>query len=212
MLSRAMCKKALLNPTYHLGNVESIQENAISLLLNGLPKIQLPKDLLVAGGNTRRLNFEYQAFVLALHRTLEYFAVSMGAFFKCKTHRIRILANSIKLEEPQDIRERVQSKLEESLKVLPEILSLNEEAPSKRDILAHWKNLAVGTLHIWNTSDGFIISFVVDKSPWNSDLVKQLRIQQAGPVTFMSVAPILHDEIMRVENLILGVYSEMGLL
>ncbi len=68
--------------------------------------------------NTRRLTFEYHAFVFALRRSLDYLAVSVGAFFK-----------TIDL-------------LREVLPTLDDLLPADKQRRrAARDILAHWKAL-----------------------------------------------------------------------
>ncbi len=99
-----------------------MEQQLLNLAKAYLPIIQIGEGTGVAGGNTRRMNFEYQAFVFALRRTLEYFAVSVGAFFKHDVHRIRKLVYTISGAEPRDISERVSLVLEESLRKLSDIL------------------------------------------------------------------------------------------
>lgn len=200
---------------YHLANVESIEREMISLAQTWLPNIQLPKGSAVAGGNTRRLNFEYQAFVFALRRTMEYFAVSVGAFFKCEAHRIRTLADSIAAAEPPDTRDRVRVKLDESLHGLSDVLPPADKERSVRDQLAHWRAVDAGVFNVTSGPEEvriFIAGGGENIHPWDSETRLELKRQEAGGIAIMALTPILRDQIMRVESLVFDVYSEMGLL
>jgi len=200
---------------YHFANVESIERKMLSSALTRLPNIQQTEGTTIAGGNTRKLNFEYQAFVFALRRTMEYLAVSVGAFFKCEVHRIRKLAESIATAEPQDLRDRVRARLEESLQSLLDILHTDNKKRSVRDQLAHWEAVDAGVFHITWRSEGILVAIAgggENLRPWNSEVGVELKRQKEGKITIMALTPILRDQITRVENLIFDVYSEMGLL
>src|SRR5438093_1451181 len=107
---------------YHIANVDSIEREIINLASAALRELKIPTYSCVGGGNTRRLDFEYQAFVFALRRTMEYFSVSVGTFFKRPVHRIRALAKSIEQAEPLELSQRVQTRLDESLRSLSDLL------------------------------------------------------------------------------------------
>ena len=59
---------------YHLSNIELIEHEITALAQRSLAELQIPTPSAIGGGNTRRLNFEYQAFVFAARRTMEYLA------------------------------------------------------------------------------------------------------------------------------------------
>lgn len=200
---------------YHLANVEGIEGEMISRALTKLRNIQLPRPFLAAGGNTRRLNFEYQAFAFALRRTMEYFAVSVGSFFKCDVHRIRRLAASITGAEPKKISDRVRARLEKSLGNLEDVLPPSNKKLSVRDQLAHQRAVSAGEFNIRGRPDGVLIGIAgggENLRPWDLGTAAELRRHQEGSVAFMTLTPILLDQIKRLESLVFEVYSAMGLV
>lgn len=130
---------------YHLSNIEAIERGVTALAVTHRHLWQPGQG--VAGGNTARLDYEYQAFLFALRRTLEYLAKSVCAFFKQRHKSIKKVADTIKTAEPSDIRERVLATLKAGLDGLPSVLSLGPKR-SPRDRLAHWETFDAGVLNI----------------------------------------------------------------
>jgi hypothetical protein len=158
---RTYVEEGLAASYYHLNNVEIFEQKVVSLALKELPNIQTPHGFLVKVNRANKLNFEYQAFVFALRRTMEYLAVSVAAFFKRNTHSIRDLSDSIRMAEPCDISDKISTKLETLLSGLSDILS-GTDGWSLRDKIAHLKT-ANAWLEIRYTPDGKNkINFVVD--------------------------------------------------
>lgn len=194
-----------------------MEQQLLNLAKAYLPIIQIGEGTAVAGGNTRRMNFEYQAFVFALRRTLEYFAVSVGAFFKHDVHRIPKLAHIISGAEPRDISEKVSLVLEESLRKLSDILPPDNKERSVRDQLAHWRAVDAGVFNITRAYGSNRILIAIcgggeNLRPWDSEVGIEPRVLQEGEIATVRLTPVLSDQISRVENLIFGTYFEMGLL
>lgn len=134
---------------YHLQAIRAIESDLHSRALAELARLNLPttSNFGVGGGNTRRLNYEYQAFLLATRRTLEYFAGSVAAFFKSDDPGLRGLANSIARSEPVAERVRVIEKLDRNSALVESLLSQHPRI-TVRDRVAHWEPVQAGTFNL----------------------------------------------------------------
>lgn len=200
---------------YHLTNVESIEREITTFASAAVGDLRIPMGSGIAGGNTRRLNFEYQAFVFAVRRTMEYFAVSVGSVFKREAHRIRTLAASIEGAEPVELGKRVQLKLNDSLQNLSDLLPPAESERSVRDQLAHWKAVDAGVFNISAGPNGTFIGIAgggENIRAWDSGAVVEPRRQKELAIELTRLSPVLQDQVARVESMIFGVYAELGII
>jgi hypothetical protein len=199
-----------------------MEREIIDVALASLRELKIPMQAGVGGGNTRKLDFEYQAFVSALRRTMDYFAVSVGAFFQHSAHRIKHLSTSIDRAEPIELRKRVQVRLIESLQNLSGLLS-NATHKSVRDLLAHYQAVAAGVVNITAGPFGTFIGIAGGGEKMElgiPEYIKQLldtgaaiepSRQKEGNIEFSRLAPVLQNQVSRVENMIFGIYEEIGL-
>lgn len=198
---------------YHLANIEYIEQGVISAALSTLAPLELKVGTTVAIGNTRKINFEYQAFAFSIRRTMEYLAASVNAFFKRDGNRIRDLAVSIKGAEPTELSEKVSAKAEQLIQGLQDLLPPGSDL-SVRDQVAHWKTVPAGHLNVAWTQTGILVGFAgggQNINPWAAETGLELKYEEKGGVGFMQLTPVVRDQITRVENLIFSLYSEMGL-
>jgi hypothetical protein len=208
--SREYVKEGMAASYYHYNNFMILEQKIISLGLEKLPNIQTPNGFHTGVHMSNKLDFEYQAFVFALRRTMEYLAISAAAFFKRESHSIRNLQTSIRAAEPKDINDRINAKLDKHLNKLSDILSGADDW-SIRDKIAHLK-----TVNAWMsinyTPDGtYVVEFSIHDIGMDSrpkfELAKKLGDKKLG---LNSISPILNNQITRVEDLIFDVYHEMG--
>lgn len=201
---------------YHLANVEDLETRMIHTALSFIKELQLRRSHAIAGGNTRRLTFEYQAFVFALRRTLEYFAVSVGAFFKSDVHRIRGLAEAIRGREPEVLSAAVCDLLAEAITELEQILPTGKHVKrSVRDLLAHWEAVSAGCFNVTRAQDRVQVGlFGGGEQLQLSESAKKvlLTVQDIEGVGFLTLTPTLRNEMAMVENLVFRTYSTLGLL
>ena len=97
---------------YHLQNLEAIESGAHIHALHNLPNLLPKRGGSIIGGSSLRLDFEYQAFIFALRRTLEYSAHSIAAYFKTEVKGFRKLARTIgeaHSTTPNDVREAARA-------------------------------------------------------------------------------------------------------
>lgn len=187
---------------YHLSRIEEI-ERQISALSKLLPEVRdILSNVGTAGGNTRALDFEYQAFVFALRRTLEYFANSVGSFFKKQMRSFKDLRGDLADAMPEDFRERVVKSLDRAMGDLIKsgLLSQGEEK-SVRDRLAHRNAVSAGAFHVSYTPDSVLVGIFGGG--------EKLRPGTAS-ATMLTEAVRLRLEL--AENLIFDCYKDLGFL
>ena len=188
---------------YHLSRVEEI-ENQLIALVGSLPEVcDILSNVGTAGGNTRVLDFEYQAFVFALRRTLEYFANSVGSFFKKQMRSFKNLRGDLANAMPEDFRERVGKSLDRARGDLIKsgLLSQGEEK-SVRDRLAHRKTVGAGAFHVNYAPDRISVGVFGG----GEDL-------RPGTAAFAAtLTPNLCVQLQLAQNLIFGCYRDLRLL
>lgn len=197
---------------YHLANIEHIEQEVISAALSTLAHLEQKIGTTLGGGNTRKLNFEYQAFAFSIRRTMEYLAASVNAFFKRDGNRIRNLVASIEGAEPVELSEKVRIKTGKLIQGLQDLLPSGDDL-SVRDQLAHWKTVPAGHLNVTWTPTDILVGFAgggQNIHPWGSETGLELKYEEMGGIGFMHLTPVLQNQIMRVDDLIFSLYSEMG--
>jgi hypothetical protein len=196
---------------YHMENISSLEDRILKMAHAHLPDRSLaPRAGGTAGHNTAKVNFEYHAFVLAAQRTLEYFALSVEAFFQIdndkRSSRIKPLGREIKEKEPADIRDHVLQRLGKARRVIPAFIPdvLAGRHSTTRDIISHVKNIEPVYLHMLGNEAGWQVRL---KGGALSD-----RINEDIAVHPSSLSAVLWDDLKEVEKLILGTYWDFGLL
>jgi hypothetical protein len=193
---------------YHLSNVEVVEARLLDCLraaFRRIPPALFPNGFMI-GVNPRRMTCEYQAFVLVIRRTLEYFAQSVGIFFKCDVSGIRHLVTNSQLRraEPASIREPVLSSIEKGLRKLTSVVP-GSESRSVRDRIAHWEHVAAGGCIAYYAPDGTVdIGIAGGGENLNPTFFSPKR--DRNPVKLTTV---LKGQFTGVEELIFDAYSEI---
>lgn len=84
-----------------------------------------------------------------------------------------------------------------------------------RDQLAHWEAVAAGVFNISAGPDGTFIGIAgggENIRPWDSGTRLEPRRQKEGSIEFTRLAPVLQDQVSRVESMIFGIYDELGVM
>jgi len=201
---------------YHFTNIEFIEKEFFSLVVKELPNLQIPPWSTIGGGNTRRINYEYQALAFSLRRTMEYFAIGIGAFFKCDVTRIRKLSNAIENAEPKDLRKQVQKRLEESFLRIEDLLPPRDgKEKSVRDRLAHWNSVPAGHFNVSRGQDEYMIGLFGGGENLSSRVTLPIITLEGKDNTVFKVSklsPVLFNQILRVETMIFNIYADLGLI
>jgi hypothetical protein len=131
---------------YHVERVAEL-EAEIAAVIGALDD---PPPSSSVGFRSRKLDAEYQAFVFALRRAIEYFAAAVAAYFKTDCSRIRTVRAAIEGRDPQARSAGAGAAIQEGLSRLPDVLTQGN-ARSIRDRMAHWEFVAAGTLQaVWD--------------------------------------------------------------
>ena len=136
---------ALAAAHYHQANLAQLEDD----LAMAMGKIKFFDQLGVVGmglGGTRRLDFEYQGFVLACRRCLDYLAVALSAFFKTECNSFRSLPKSIKTGKPSTVSDAVKQAHARHVGDLDYIMA--EGRRSVRNRIAHYEFVSAGTINI----------------------------------------------------------------
>jgi hypothetical protein len=115
----------------------------------------LLKNSTVAGGNTLVWDFEYQAFVLAYRRCLDYFARAASAYFKNEVHSFRKLEAYLVKTPPKEVGEALAPILG---KYEPDFAFVLSEGTRKslRDRITHYGYVHAGTVNL--SERGFVFA------------------------------------------------------
>ena len=130
---------------FHVQAIEEIERRVRSALESH--RIELNEFTInhaIGGGNTRRLNFEYHAFIFAGRRTMEYFAGAISAYFKDSAYRIRVLPTVLERGKPKEKAARAAQVVLPALADLLDFIPPEDAPRSVRDELTHHKTISGG--------------------------------------------------------------------
>lgn len=190
---------------YHMENIGCLEDRMLRAAHDHLPdEFSLPPQG-SAGHNTAKIDFEYHAFVLAMQRTLEYFALAVQAFFKVDKagvgSRIRPLGRTIREAAPAYVRDRVRQRLDKARAIIPDFIA--HDVDSSRDTISHVKNIEPVYLHVlWN---GTAWQIGLNGGEMSNRISPEVAVQPL-------LSSILGDDLKSAEKLILGTYWDFGLL
>jgi hypothetical protein len=120
---------------YHCEIIAKIEQKLVSEIeKSGYQNVV--KNGVIALGNTRILDFEYQAFVLAYRRCLDHFAFALAAFFKNRYNSFRTLNTFLERRKPQCVAQELISIHGRHIKNFSFVMSGNG-VTSVRDRIAH---------------------------------------------------------------------------
>ena len=102
---------------YHIERVAEIEVD-IGAVIQSLDD---PPPSTSTGFRSRKLDAEYQAFVFALRRAIEYFAAAVAAYFKTDCSRIRKVGAAIEGREPREQCLAAAAAIQEGVDQLPNV-------------------------------------------------------------------------------------------
>ena len=106
-------------------------------------------------GNTIRWDAEYQAFVLAVRRCLDYLARAMAAYFENDHHSFRRIPRLLAGCKPTSVASALAAAIERHQGAFEYVLS-DGNKKSIRDLLSHYEYIGAGTLNI--SRHGFVMA------------------------------------------------------
>ncbi|MBI4458347.1 hypothetical protein HY633_05270 [Candidatus Uhrbacteria bacterium] len=201
---------------YHLENVENLERKIGEIALEHLPKLSMPKNSTIAGGDTNRLDAEYHAFLFGLRRTLDYFANSAAAYFRVSTWGITNLEKAIAGKDPAPVRDRISGRIRKAKPELTSVIGDGTGRKTPRDKAAHREFVSAGVINMMRVGDNYSVVICGGGEGLNFGAklkAKEIPVDGSGQrVVVMSLAPALANQLQVAERLIMGSYWDMGLL
>lgn len=142
-------QSARLAVSYHLENILSI-EDAVRDLVAGRDLSTMAPGAVVGVGSTKKLEFEYHAYILAYRRTLEYLARAIAGYFKSDCNSFRELPKILNRYHGA-ASQRIRSVYEKHRASFSFVVSDGAGHTSLRDLLCHYEFLSAG---VYNLTSG----------------------------------------------------------
>jgi hypothetical protein len=98
-------------------------------------------------GNTQRWDAEYQAFVLAVRRCLDYLTRALAAYFKQEFHSFNDLSKDVLKQEPGGVAAAIATARDRHIQKFDYVLSAGPKK-SIRDLISHYRYISAGTLSL----------------------------------------------------------------
>ena len=147
-------QNALASVYYHLANIERI-ESGVEAVIESSCVRDRPGKLLAAGGNPIALDSEYQAFILAVRRCLEYLARSLTAYFMSESHSFTRFGKFLKTAKPAAIAAALSQTYARHVVHFAFVLSESARR-STRDQISHYEFVPAGVINI--TTHGVVLA------------------------------------------------------
>jgi hypothetical protein len=152
------------------------------------------------GPRCRPLAFEFQAFLFAERRTLEYLAVAIARFSR-DCHRIKGLGKALVGQEPRGPRERVEARLDRDLPTFGLSSSSRRDA---RDRVAHWEAVDAGQINILVLASGEIRIAIFG----GEEGLKSLNVANDPGLT---LGEAVNERLARLAEFAFGCFTDLGL-
>lgn len=136
---------ALAAAHYHKDNLARIERDLLAALA-GCGLVERMGRSTMALGATRKLDFEYQAFVLACRRALDYLAGAVGAYFRTEASSFRSLPRTLRSASPAPVAHAVVAAHGRHAAALDFIMA--EGRRSVRNRIAHYEFVSAGSINI----------------------------------------------------------------
>jgi hypothetical protein len=193
-------REGLAITRYHLDRVEMI-EGQITAIAREHETSLFNKANMGFGLHSRPLVAEYQAFEIALRRSLEYLAGAVSAYFKTDGNRIRTLATTIGGRSPEEAATAAAARLEAAN--IEQLIGSRTGSKSVRDRLAHYESVSPGIVNIGQSFDGAL---------WVRLHGEAEDLNPLGSEKTETLSHVLMGRIERVEALATGLFIDLGLL
>lgn len=194
---------------YHAHNIEIIENKLVDIAISHLPGLNMKIGTNISGGRIEKLSFEYYAFLFSMQRTLSYYAASIGSYFQIDINRVRKLSARIENVNPTSVSKNICKRIGNAEQDFPGSFGSRSDLKSQRDVLAHHKNVDVGTLNMLRTADGYRV-FLAGGGE-NLDNIPAILIGKDS-ARILSLSPVLKKRLMALEKLVMGSCWDMGLL
>jgi hypothetical protein len=144
---------ALAAAHYHASRLGEIEANVSAILSNSSFRERLGNSVMGLGG-TRKMDFEYHAFVLAYRRCLDYLAGALASYFKTEASSFRTFPKSIANSKMPDVAKSLCEAHARHVQALAFVLA--EGRKSVRHRIAHYDFVSAGCVNL--TPQGFFLA------------------------------------------------------
>ncbi len=179
---------ALAAAHYHRGNLATI-EDAVTQTINESDFATRMGNSTMGLGGTRKMDFEYQAFVLACRRALEYLAGALSSYFKTEAYNFRRLPKSISKKQPILVADAIAKAHARHVDKLAFVLADGRE--STRNRIAHYEFVAAGVINL--SRQGFVLVGGGENLSWHSS--GDVRLQDALSTRLSQIHACVDDMI-----------------
>ena len=140
---------------YHHGRLKAIEKAVVENIEKFDYRRVIGNNSTIALGNTLVWDFEYQAFILAYRRCLDYLARALCTYFRNDFHSFRRLGKFLKKLKPADVAYSLIP-LHEQFCPLFEFVLSEGDRKSLRDKISHYEYVPVGTINL--SQRGFVLA------------------------------------------------------
>jgi len=142
-------QNALSCVIYHYDKLLILENALLSGIENFNYRDVIGRNSGIAGGNTLIFDFEYQAYILAFRRCLDYLARAIGTYFLQDYNSFRKLGDLLKKLNRYSLTEPLIEVHSKFCTKFDFVLS-NGDKKSVRDIISHYEYVSVGTINLSN--------------------------------------------------------------
>jgi len=169
-------QQAFRGVLYRLAVLESIENEIHSLAEStGIASQFAGGRTSIGGGDTLRIDCEYQDLLMGIRRTLDYLARALGAYFKKECWSFRTIVDELNGWEPADVAARLHAKIVKPGRSFDDYLSSGDKK-TVRDRIAHREFVSAGTLNV--TPMGVMIAGEESRDPGRRLLpILEARVQ-----------------------------------
>jgi len=192
-------RSALAAVEYHRSNLARIEAELAGFLELVDYKDVMPPGMTVGGGGSAKLDFEYQAFVVAYRRCLDYLTRALSAYFQRKDHSFREIPRKLGRAQPESVAQRlltVREAYDEHFRFV-----MNHDGKlSVRDRIAHREAVGAGCVNITR--------FGVYLAGGGEDLVGWPKLDETLGVVLARRTEVLHACIAEMLDAFIAAASE----
>jgi len=157
---------------YHRDNLCAI-EDAVRKIVISSGALEVLENMTTGVPNAIRWDAEYQAFLLAVRRCLDYLTRALAAYFETEFHSFRKLPDFLGRAAPRAVADALLMVHHRHKDQFDYVLSTGERK-STRDILSHYRYIGAGTFNL--SGRGFTLAGggerlpVADAPDWDGGL------------------------------------------
>lgn len=141
------CRLGYAASSYHLGRVREIEGQVHRILEKVDFSTIIPRNTVSTLGTMRRLDFEYQAFVMAYRRSLDGFAWGLSTYFGESQSSFRRLAKTITNYSPKPVALALGQMCTKHIGHFDFVMA-DERGKSVRDRMAHKEAVQAGVINV----------------------------------------------------------------